>query len=634
MNIKFNILQFQFVLKHFILLCFLIAWNYNFAQELQEISLKSEVSAVTVFIEGAQITREKSVDLKPGITNIKFTNLSPFIKGKSVQVKATGNVTVLGVNHQQNYIDELKKSDEVIALETRAEELQDKIKIENTHLEIISEDIKFLTENRQIGGKNETLTVTDLKTTSDFYSSKLTSLRLEEIERQKTLKKLLKEANDVSDQLNSITSKKDFANGEVVIKIKANTYQKSNIALNYVVNNAGWYPSYDIRAKNISEPVQMVYKANVKQDTKVDWKNVKLKFSSANPNLSGTAPQLKTYFLDYHSAPPRYKTQINEVSGRVTDLNNTPLPGVNVNIEGTTIGTVTNFDGFYSLAIPNNSSRLQFSYIGFQTKTLPVFNSTVNVKLTEDQSQLDEVVVVGYGKENRAAAVGSIRAEKITGSNLNTVKKTIPLQQVENQTTVDFEVEIPYTINSDNKNYAVDMVNYELPANYQYYAIPKIEKEAYLVASINNWEQYNLLEGEANIFFENTFIGKTILDTRYASDTLQVSLGRDKNISINREKVTDYTSKKFIGGKKEQSRAWKISVKNNKSKTINMIVLDQVPVSIQEDIKVDILEISKGKLTPENGEVKWELEVSPNENKVLNLYYSVKFPKNQNLIIE
>ncbi|WMI66006.1 mucoidy inhibitor MuiA family protein [Aestuariibaculum sp. YM273] len=626
-------------MNKYLLLLFLLIFNYNNAQEPNIIPVTTEVSEVTVFIEGAQITRKKELTLKSGVSLLKFNNLSPFIQNKSIQVKALGNVTVLGVNHQQNFVDKLEKSKELNDLEQALEDVEDKIDVEKTQIAIINEEIAFLNENRQIGGRDRTLNVNDLKTTSDFYSSKLTSLKLKELEIKNGLSDLIREQRNLEDQLKTLTSKKDFANGEIIVKIEAKQATKTDLTLTYVVNNAGWFPSYDIRAKDIDEPIQLVYKANIKQDTKIDWKNVKLKFSSANPNLSGIAPELRTYYLGYNLAPPQYNKSINEVSGTVTSSNdNLPLPGVTVMIEGTSIGTSTDFDGFYSLAVPDNSSLIKFSYVGFETKVLPIKSSTLNVRLIESQEKLEEVVVVGYGSQKKSRAVGSVLANRAPGLSISKSEraesKAIPMQKTENQTTVEFEVDIPYTINSDNKSYAVDMVNYKLPADYQYYSVPKIEKEAYLVANISNWEQYSLLEGEANIFFENTFIGKTILDTRFASDTLEISLGRDKNVSINREKITDYTSKKFVGTKKEESRAWTISIKNNKSKTIKMVVLDQVPVSKSDEIKVDIVESSKAKFDTDTGELKWEFNISPNDKKDFELHYTVKYPKNKNLIVE
>src|SRR5690606_26218480 len=168
------------------------------------------------------------------------------------------------------------------------------------------------------------------------------------------------------------------------------------------------------------------------------------------------------------------------------------------------------------------------------------------------------------GKSVSDQLAGKVAGVQIRGASSN----SIPLVQVENQTSVNFEIDVPYSILSDNKSYSVDMVSYKLPADYQYFSVPKIEKDAFLIASINDWEQYNLLEGEANIFFEGTYVGKTLLDVRYASDSLQVSLGRDKNVVVDREKITNYSSKNFIGSRKEENRDWRISVKNNKSERI------------------------------------------------------------------
>src|SRR5690606_429416 len=123
---------------------------------------------------------------------------------------------------------------------------------------------------------------------------------------------------------------------------------------------------------------------------------------------------------------------------------------------------------------------------------------------------------------------------------------------------------------SDNKSYTVDMESYELPASFQYYCVPKIDRDAFLIARIVDWEKYNLLEGEANVFFEDTYVGKSLLDVRYASDTLEISMGRDKKVAVNREKLKDFTTKQFIGNKKEETRTWKTTVKNNKTRPISM----------------------------------------------------------------
>ncbi|HPD94899.1 MAG TPA: DUF4139 domain-containing protein, partial [Tenuifilaceae bacterium] len=205
---------------------------------------------------------------------------------------------------------------------------------------------------------------------------------------------------------------------------------------------------------------------------------------------------------------------------------------------------------------------------------------------------------------------------------------------VQKQTNVEFNVTKPYSIKSENKPTLVELLTYEIPADYNYYCVPKIDKGAFLMATIPNWEMYNLLDGEANVFFENTYIGSTLLDTRTAEDTLKLSLGIDRSISIKREKLKDYTTKQFIGSNKEETRSWKITVKNNKNQDINLTLLDQIPVSTLEEIEVKIIETTGAKINNDTGEVCWKSTVKAGETKEFTLTYSVKYPKNKHLIIE
>jgi len=622
-----------------IVLCLL--FGHTYASEFNKKEVKTEVKAATVFIEGAQLSREKSVELMPGVTLLTFVNLSPFIDAKSVQVKAIGDVTVLSVNHQQNFIDKLDKPKEIIAIESKLKDLNKQLRLEEVYMSIINEELSLLKENCAISGKYNQVSMANLKEASDFYSTKLTALKLKKIERENTQSELMKKRSGLENQLKTISSKKIYANGEIVVKVEAKSKTISKFELSYFVGNAGWFPSYDIRAKNINEPLELIYKANLRQDTKVAWNNVKLKFSSSNPKISGVAPELKPYFLDYNSHPPVYNRSINLVSGQVVSADDgLALPGVSVFVVGSTIGAVTDINGRYSITLPANSNQLTYSFVGMKSQTLAVSSSVMNVTLETENVGMDEVVVTGYGvsKRNlralqgRVAGVNIKKKERVKSRSNSSL--SIPFQTREKQMNVEFEIQTPYSVKSDNKNYSVDMAVYELPASYQYFCIPKINQDAFLIANINEWGKYKLLEGEANIFFEGTFVGKTLLDIQNASDTLQISMGSDKNVSIKREKLKDFTTRQFIGSKKEEARAWRTTIKNNKSQTIQMIVLDQVPVSQLEEIEVEIQKISGAKQDKEQGEIKWEFSLEPTKKKELELRYSVKYPKSRRLIIE
>lgn len=629
-------------MKTILIILFYASCNYLLAEE-KEIKIKTEVNEVTVFLEGAQIISKKNVEMVNGKNHLKFIELSPFIDAQTIRVKADKNVTILSVNHQQNYLAALSTSEELTKLNKLVKEIDDKVKIEQAYLSIMGEELAFFKDNRKLSGMDQPVTFINLKQVSEFYSEKITALKIKEIERNKNIEKLNEERYKVQQQINDLSSKTSYAQGEIVVVAECKTAGVAHFEISYIVSNASWFPSYDIRVNSINEPVELVYKANVRQDTKVDWKDAKLKFSTANPGVSGSAPKLLPYFLNYSSLPPVYNGVTGTVRGRVTDVStNQSLPGVNVVVKGTTIGTVTDIDGNFTLTLPANAGNLQFSYIGYVTQEVPVIKNIMNISLTEDITSLDEVVVIGYGSQRKTDLFNSIQGKTSGASTAGSDKvkvrgittQSISGTQRVNNTSVEFEIKTNYTINSNNKNITIEMESLTMPAGYEYLCVPKINKDAFLIANVTGWEKFNLLDGEANIFFENTYVGKSVLDVKNISDTLAISLGRDKNVIVNREKQKDFTTKQFIGYKKEETRSYKILVKNNKQQEISISILDQVPVSTLEEIEVSVQKISDGEKDLESGEIEWTLKVESYKQKELQLQYSVKYPKNRNLVIE
>jgi hypothetical protein len=616
------------------------ALTFNlFGQSPQELEIKSEISEVTVYLNGAQVTRSRPVDLPVGRTSIKFINLSPFIDSKSISVNAKGEFTVLSVNFQQNYLTQQTRSKEYDELLKTKLEIEKKVNIESAYLGVLNEELVFLKANSSIGGANTGTNLTSLKEADAYFIDKITAIKLKQIDRQNNIDQLSKDLEKTENQLASLANKKEFPTGEVIVNVDSKVSTKGTFEIKYIVSNAGWTPSYDIRVENIDLPADLTYKANVHQYTNEDWKNIKLKLSSADPNVSNTYRELQTYLLNYNTVPPSYINNVSEVSGHIYDSKTKePLPGATVMIKGTSIGTTSDMNGAYSLSVPQNGGLLLISYIGYKQKEAPITNQQMDFQLEEEVLALQEVVVAGSG-----GVEGTLQG-RVSGINVSKSKKNlqptqqsstvVETEQVANQTSVEFEIKTPYTIPSDGKNLTIEIDKYSLPANYQYFCTPKIDKNAYLIARILDWEKYNLLEGEANVFFEDTYTGKTLLDVRYMSDTLTISLGRDKGVSIKRDIQKQFTTKQFLGTKKEETKSWLISIKNNKQQNISISLFDQIPVSAIEDIEVNPINISNGKLDPEKGMIKWEFQLKPTEKKDIDLKYSVKYPKFRTLIIE
>jgi uncharacterized protein (TIGR02231 family) len=155
-----------------------------------------------------------------------------------------------------------------------------------------------------------------------------------------------------------------------------------------------------------------------------------------------------------------------------------------------------------------------------------------------------------------------------------------------------------------------------------------------LIAEIADWSQYSLLEGESNLYFEDGFVGRSILNGSALEDTLLVSMGRDRSIVVQREKIEQYSKKRTIGSNVTENRGYEISLRNNKSQPVTLKVQDQIPVSVNSAISVSPIQLSAGSLDPQTGKVTWEISLAPGEQKKLSLQYEVKYPKSERVILD
>jgi uncharacterized protein (TIGR02231 family) len=244
--------------------------------------------------------------------------------------------------------------------------------------------------------------------------------------------------------------------------------------------------------------------------------------------------------------------------------------------------------------------------------------------------QLNEVVRV-----RGVASMPAAREKKAADEMLMEAESApLPVSVSESNISFSFDVNVPQTVMSDGKPQTVELQRLTVPATYSYAATPKLSSSAYLMAYITGWEKYNLLPGESNIYFSNTFTGKGYINTSELTDTLPVSLGADNDITVKREKRTDYTSHRLIGSNHVETLSFLISVRNNKNRTVSLRLRDQLPIPQNSDISVDPVELSNGSHSTATGEVAWDLLIEPRETKEIIFTYSVKYPKKEKVILE
>lgn len=233
-------------------------------------------------------------------------------------------------------------------------------------------------------------------------------------------------------------------------------------------------------------------------------------------------------------------------------------------------------------------------------------------------------------KDASAAAIYGSRGS--SGVVLVTLKEGLEdyITVTDNELNITFDIDLPYDVPTNGKEQTAILKEYSIPATYKYYSVPRLDKDAYLLAEVANWEKLNLLPGDANIIFEGTYVGKSFIDPASTQDTLNLTLGRDKRVVVKKEKLMDFSSTKFLGSNKVQKITYELTVRNNKKDTVHMLLKDQYPLSTLKEIEVELLDDGGATINnKEIGVLTWKLELKPGEVKKIRFAYSVKYPKDK-----
>ncbi|MFV1885276.1 MAG: mucoidy inhibitor MuiA family protein [Balneola sp.] len=621
----------------------------NFQSSASDSSIvTSEITQVTVFKNQAQVQRKSEVILKSGTTVIVFTGLSETLVDQSIQLKGSGVFTLLSLTTRNDFTEKTVYKTDIQVLRDRKVEIQQQIAGKQAVLEVIQHEINMLASTQEII-KNNKLTPSEINALISLYRTNLSELLNKRIATSNELHKLQSELEKVNRQINESFGTERTSFKEVIAEVQLDSPQKIEFILEYQVYSAGWIASYDIRSSDINSPLDISYKAKIYQNTGIDWKDVKFVINSGDPTSNATKPELNTNYVGYYSSfyrnnrsvimpsnvLSRKTNEVSVISGVIKDEHTgESLPGVTIFLEGIDRGTSTSADGYFQISqVRNGYHVLRVNSIGFVPLRIPVQISNnglyLEIPLEEDIVGLDELVVTGYSSRNK---VESVTTAVVQAAPSVYEPQVIQNQEVSNQTSFSYEIAIPYSVPSDGKYHTVEIKNEAPKTDYKYSTVPKLSKFAYLIGNIPDWNELNLIEGEANIYFDNRFVGTTFLDPVSLEDTLSVSLGKDERIVIDRKQLKEFSTKNFFRNRTRENLQFEISVRNTKAQAITIMIEDQIPISTNEEIKVSVNELSDGKLEEDTGIVTWELTIEPGETQRIRFGFEIEYPKGKRIV--
>ena len=563
---------------------FLLTANTVFAAENPPVSAKIE--RVTMYRQSAKVSGSATASVQQGIQEIVVTNLPNSIVQQSLQVrmKASG-VQLLNTTYRTNSL----KQPEIVA---KIQFLLDTVKVlEKQHYQI-TDQIKTVEDQMfaiktivqgNTGGSQKGASIDEVQRADDYYAKRLPELRGKLRDLQVAQTKSVEVLMRTNARLYELDKKAFKQMGELVLQVKADAAAQIDLSFAMLTKAAYWVPIYDVKAPEFDKPLALTYKANLVQYTGVDWKAIRLFVSTGNPSADNAQPVLRKRYIRLKSNESKAVLDVDG-DGVADYMDKEPFtaPGLEVGSSGVGIaGRISNYDA---------------------------------------------TIVTDYN------AIMTYRYQDRSGVSFTAPPPPPPAGDA--GVSSELEIKDLQDIPTDGQAHLVQIENYEVPAVYEYNIVPSREQAAFLLTKIPNVAQYNLAAGKANLFFGDTYVGQSDLNPNTPNDTLLLSLGRDEKVSIKREKLKDITSSKLLSNTRKTTVGYETTLRNNKTIPIEVVVLDNVPLSKNQELIVEIDEQTGAKLQSDTGTLTWNVRLAAGETKKIRLVYSLKYPKGQQIIVE
>lgn len=557
--------------------CALVNAQTAVAPASDTVRTDATISNATVYFGyGAELTHNSKAKVDANTRIIVINQLSTKIDVSSLQISVPEDVALLSQRYSVYYpvVPPIAKTREVERLEDSITLVLKEIgRIDN--LIVIDQEILtktgLLIETTINTSGNKTVTSEEVLKLLEYYNNKIEKSKTNIYNHKQNIVAQnirIAEIRKKIAAITAVTPVKQKPYGQVILQVMCKRSGEIPVDLSYYTTNAGWTAVYDVRVNSKTNKVKMVYKAALTQTSGIDWKKTKLTLSTGTPNFGVAAPVLTPWYLQLY------------VPGIYTDLQRRAAAG-------------------------NAQRNMIQSY-------------------KDDKQLAEEVVVTGYG-------VDRVKTKKeLDGVDPSTLQQYTTLN--EGQLNTNFEIDLPYDITSDGELHSVTIKDQEINCTLKNYAVPRIDKDAYLLAEVADWQNLDLLPGDANIIMDDTYIGKSVIDPNTTADTLNLSLGRDKRVAVKRSLIKELSSIKTSGKESKQTFTYEILVKNNKITDVNLLLKDQYPLSNIKEVTVTLEDGSEAMVNAETGVLTWKIDLKPGESKKVRFSYVVRYPKDQKIV--
>lgn len=530
----------------------IISSTSAFANEINSVDLNKplnydiKLDQATIFLRGAELDNNVTLNLPAGQSEVVLSNVANNIDPKSLSISIDNDDVIINTINVKKIPIPPNYPSAIVALMEKQKEINKRIEVLNININVGDEQIALL-KDQSFFGHDETQSLEHSSQKFDFISQKMTSILNQQKIAREEIAELTEQFEELSRKLEIDMPIIAEEKTQIVLSLGASKNLTSKMRISYITPDAGWSPAYDIRSQGMDKPILLTYKADVIQNTGLNWDKVKLVLTSTNPSLNITAPTLSPWYL----------------------------------------------------ALYNDNAKFRSKSMSMEMASAP---SPTIMREESHEKQLNKGVT-----------------RYVTTNN--------------NGINLSHTIALPYTLKNSTEPNTLVINQKEVVADYRYLATPKLVEEVYLQAEVKDWENLNLLNGRANIYYMNSFVGNSYINTNELTELLNIPFGIDKNIQISRinnEKIRKEPI--FIGTTIEQKESYTIKVRNTYNSPVKVTIYDQLPLSQENNINVADAVYKDGVLDKDTGEIKWNITLGAKEEKSLPLNYTLSYPKNRQVV--
>lgn len=652
------------------------------------IYVESNIEAVNVYYQGAEVNRNASLSIPKGQHVLIFDDLPYEISEDEYQLKASHSDVIVSLKLDKKRGKLKGKSEVAKSLELEIEALIDESKDIEQRAFILDTKKKVLLSNSQVHADTEGIDIAELEKAIQYFDNKLNTIRQERLKLKARLKAIEEEIKERNKRIqNSIrVTNKNYS--QIIVHVSNNELRDLDLRLSYFLKSAGWRPTYNLKVEQIDKPLSLEFQAELFQSTSENWSNVRLKLSDAKPTKSTDFPEFKPWYLE---EPQRYKKQdvfyttLEGVVGNVSTGDVLPFSEIEIlKADKTYKRIVTDEYGVFKVnPIPTGQYSLIIKNRGFHTITQHIQLSKLETKFLEIGLKDANVALVtisdieakpvrgvaglvaqaaGIAQADAGASLsvhggrseqtvyfvdgvkvlGTPNIANVAMDNYNILNRGIgnyrsqkeykdqihiKNQVNEHQLNTQYELQSPHDILSNGEEYTLRIKTIEMPTEYEYVVFAKEDPSAFLKGKVANMNAYNLFSGKANIYFKGEYVGQTLLDSRHLSDTTALFLGKDNDIIVERtQRIVTNKNTFMTNGKSKSDLDVLVTIKNNKKQPINLVVVEQYPKTKQKEILITLIDAEGAKNHEKTGKLEWKSRLNPNEKQEFKYQYLTKYP--------